>query len=120
MSGCINKMINGLNENQLKELKAVLLARRDELRRSMLERSRIPRVEANHNIKHLDFAAAVKHHAVAVRAMDKESKLLKRIERALFKIGNGQYGLCEATNEAIGYPRLKVVPWTRYSMDYID
>ncbi|MCP4600447.1 MAG: TraR/DksA family transcriptional regulator [Proteobacteria bacterium] len=116
MRGRVNKRINGLTETQLEKLKEALSARRDELMRSILERSGNYRIEADHNIEYLDRAATVQHQAVTLRVMDKENKLLKQIERALSMIETGRYGLCEATDEPIGYPRLKAVPWARYSI----
>ena len=34
------------------------------------------------------------------------------------KVKNGTYGLCEGTDESIGYARLKLRPWTRHSVTY--
>ncbi len=118
MTGRVNRRINGLTETQLKELKEELSERRDELMRKILERSGSYKMEADHNIEHLDHAATVQHQAVTLRVMDKEGKLLQQIESALSKIVTGRYGLCEATDEPIGYPRLKAVPWARYSIHY--
>jgi DnaK suppressor protein len=38
----------------------------------------------------------------------------------LEKFDSGEYGLCEGTEDPIGYPRLKVRPWARYSIDYAE
>ncbi len=113
-----NRKINGLTEIQLEKLKEKLSTRGDELRRSILLRRESYKIEIDHSIKHLDRAATIQHQAVTLRIIDKEGKLLKRIELALSKIETGQYGLCEATDEPIGYARLNIVPWARYSIDY--
>jgi DnaK suppressor protein len=56
--------------------------------------------------------------ALETRLMDRDAKLLREVERALEKVKNGTYGLCEGTEEPIGYARLKLRPWTRYSVTY--
>lgn len=43
---------------------------------------------------------------------------LKEIDAALERIAQGGYGICEGTGEPIGFPRLKVEPWTRFSTEY--
>jgi hypothetical protein len=36
---------------------------------------------------------------------------------ALKRIGSDLYGVCEESEEAIGFKRLKAQPWTRYSLE---
>ena len=45
-------------------------------------------------------------------------KNVDRINRALAKFDVDEFGLCEGTEEPIGYRRLKLVPWARYSVAY--
>ena len=56
--------------------------------------------------------------ALETRLMDRDAKLLREVERALEKVRNDTFGLCEGTEEPIGYARLKLRPWTRYSVTY--
>ncbi|NQY99189.1 MAG: TraR/DksA family transcriptional regulator [Bdellovibrionales bacterium] len=42
---------------------------------------------------------------------------LIEIEFALARIENGQYGLCEETEEYIEHDRLLAIPWTRLSIE---
>lgn len=44
-------------------------------------------------------------------------KLREEIKYALEKFDEGTYGICEESEEAIGYNRLKAQPWTRYSLE---
>ncbi len=53
-----------------------------------------------------------------LRIADKENKLLIELDRALQKIAEGQYGICEGTQEPIGFKRLRARPWARYSIEY--
>jgi DnaK suppressor protein len=43
---------------------------------------------------------------------------LFRMDAALEKMKTGEYGLCEGTDEPIGFKRLELRPWTRYSVAY--
>ncbi|CAN5379410.1 RNA polymerase-binding protein DksA [soil metagenome] len=46
----------------------------------------------------------------AVRDQERANMLLPKIDRALHRISNGSYGLCEACEEPIGVARLKARP----------
>jgi DnaK suppressor protein len=111
--------INGLTPTQRAELQEMLRRRRRELLENIeTRRQRDTKVEASENKEELDQASHSQLQAVSLRVMDKESKLLKQIDRALAKFEDGEYGLCEGTEEPIGYARLKAVPWARHSVAY--
>ncbi len=42
---------------------------------------------------------------------NKEFGILRQIERALDKIDDGTYGICDITGEEIPMPRLEAVPY---------
>lgn len=66
----------------------------------------------------LDIASRAQDQAFLLRLADRERKLLIEIDRALAKIDDGSYGLCEGTGEPIGKKRLEPRPWTRHSVEY--
>jgi DnaK suppressor protein len=66
----------------------------------------------------IDIAQRSTDQAFLFRYADKERKVLIAIEGALEKMRSGEYGLCEGTDEPIGYRRLEASPWTRYSVEY--
>ena len=47
-----------------------------------------------------------------LRIRDRESKLIKKIKKALIRIDNGTFGICESCGEDISIERLKVRPVT--------
>lgn len=51
---------------------------------------------------------------VAIRNLDRESKLLKEVRAALARIEDGSFGLCLRCEEEIPNKRLKAVPWAAY------
>lgn len=66
----------------------------------------------------VDLASRHADQAFLLRFADKEHKLLRQINLALGKMETGEYGVCEGTGEPIGFARLKLRPWTRYSVQY--
>ena len=66
----------------------------------------------------IDIAQRSTDQAWLFRMADKDRKLLIEIEGALEKMHSGEYGVCEGTDEPIGYKRLELRPWTRYSVGY--
>ena len=113
--------INGLNKKQLDELRESLLEKRQVLIKSVeILRARATEINPDDIIEEIDQATANQIQTVQLRVLDKEYKLLREVNRALEKFDAGEYGLCEGTEEPIGYPRLRVRPWARYSIDYAE
>ncbi|MFC1783377.1 TraR/DksA family transcriptional regulator [Planctomycetota bacterium] len=50
--------------------------------------------------------------------IESERKLLREIDRALIKIREGNYGICEGTGEPINQARLEAKPEARYCVEY--
>ncbi len=48
---------------------------------------------------------------------DRLRQQLFEIEQALGRIENGNYGVCEETEEVIEVERLRAIPWTRLSIE---
>ena len=111
--------INGLTENQWTELHTMLLQKQDDLIRKIKAKAAAEAdYDKDHLIEEMDVATESQMQAVNLRVMDKELKLLPQIQRALDKFEDEEYGLCEGTGEPIGYARLRLVPWARYSVEY--
>jgi DnaK suppressor protein len=51
---------------------------------------------------------------VAIRNLDRESRLLKEVETALGRAQDGSLGICLRCEEEIPEKRLKAVPWAAY------
>lgn len=115
------KEINGLTEQQWQELQQLLEEKRKELVKSIeTMRARDMEFDPDDNLEELDQAAINQLQTVQLRVLDKEVKLLREVDRTLAKFDNEEFGLCEGTEEPIGYPRLKVRPWARYSIEYAE
>jgi len=46
--------------------------------------------------------------------------LLREIDEALQRVENRTYGVCMGTNKMISKARLRVIPWTKYCIDYAN
>jgi len=106
-----------LTPTQEKELVDMLQSKRDELLQKLRQRRNGATTEQTPGDE-ADLASEDAEVSLETRLMDRDAKLLREVERALEKVEDGLYGLCEGTDEPIGYARLKLRPWTRYSVTY--
>ena len=53
---------------------------------------------------------------VAIRNLDRESRLLKSVEDALDRIETGAFGVCLGCEEEIPEKRLRAVPWASHCL----
>lgn len=109
----------GLEKNQLRELFERLTALSTEIHNAIEEKALIVINNANEPdslIKGDDAEVAEKQRSssAALQELDILKNRLRLVQRALRKIPEGVYGLCEETEEQIGFERLAVVPWARY------
>jgi len=59
-----------------------------------------------------DRASIESERSFELRIRDRERKLIKKIRKALERIDDGSYGLCEECGEEIGEKRLEARPVT--------
>lgn len=64
-----------------------------------------------------DRASAETDHALELRTRDRERKLISKINEALQRIDDGEYGFCEETGEPITIARLKARPIATLSLE---
>ena len=109
-----------INKTDLRIIRTTLFQRRDELAGT------IDSIESEHLGTHdnrtttggdeADQANSAQTADISLRLAESGSKELKEIDVAIAKISDGTYGICEATSDLIGLPRLKFMPWTRLSL----
>ena len=107
---------SGLSRDQVATLQARLLSEKEALSRRLAERRRTLAEAPAREIEDADWASDSANQSLAIRLIDRDTKLLQEIEAALRRIGSGDYGICELTGEPIGFDRLAVRPWTRYAV----
>jgi RNA polymerase-binding protein DksA len=114
----------GLSSKELEHYRELLLSKRRELVGDMssMEREAL-RTGGGSNLSNLpihmaDMGTDNYEQEFTLGLVEKDRTLLREINRALGKIQDGTYGLCEATGKAIGKPRLEAQPWARHSIEY--
>lgn len=108
----------GLNKTQLKGLYETLLKERDRVAEGLERHLNEAVLDIDQLADEVDVATRHTEQAYLMRYADKERKLLQEIDHALAKMKAGEYGMCEGTEEPIGFARLSVRPWTRYSVEH--
>jgi DnaK suppressor protein len=95
----------------LNEFRKVLEAKRNELLSGSSDRDEI-RIE--NAAEEFDRLQQQLNREVAIRNLDRETKLLKEVQAALARTEDGSFGECLRCEEMIPEKRLKAVPWAAY------
>ena len=98
-----------MNQDQLDFFKDKLINMKKELR-DHLENERSELSKQSRECDDLDRAQIEEEIHLRLRILDRESKLLPKIDEAIKRIEEGSYGYCTNTGEAIGIERLLVRP----------
>jgi DnaK suppressor protein len=104
---------SGLTAEQLGLLRQKLNDERRVLTERLSGRRRALATPVLRDAEDGDWAAATVDQSLLVRLVDRDAKLLEEIHRALERISNGSYGVCEQSDEPIGFDRLLARPWAR-------
>jgi DnaK suppressor protein len=106
-----------MNERQREYFRQKLLAWKKDILNEAKETLQLLQDE---NLNHPDFAdraASETDHAIALRARDRQRKLIAKIDAALTRIEDGTYGYCRDTGEPISVKRLVARPIAILSID---
>ncbi|PZX26439.1 TraR/DksA family transcriptional regulator [Rhodobacter capsulatus] len=99
-----------MNERQLEYFRRKLMAWKSELLEQSLETLE-GLAESARNVPDLaDRASEETDRALELRTRDRQRKLVSKIDAALRRIENGEYGYCEMTGEPISLKRLDARP----------
>jgi len=98
-------------QKRILEIKKNLLKQKQQiLEEAGIMLSNLP---SNSNLSEIgDIASAEIDRNFLLRLRDRERKLLKKIEKAIEKIDNGTYGICEVCGAEIPIERLEARPVT--------
>ena len=114
----------GLGLRDLEHFRELLLAKRRELVGDMTSMEREALRSANGtNLSNLplhmaDMGTDNYEQEFTLGLVEKERGLLRELNRALAKIQDGTYGICEGTGKPINRPRLEAQPWARFSIEH--
>jgi len=105
-----------MNDVQLQFFRQRLLTMREEV--LARERDVKDRLNARESFADpADRASAEEEHWLDLRLRERESLLLRKVDEALRRIVDKEYGYCEETGEPIGIPRLLARPTATVCVD---
>ncbi len=108
----------GLTKPQVKKLHAKLIEERDRINARIRQRVGQATEDASPLAEEGDIAQRATEQDYQLRLADKQHKLLEQVLAAISKMEIGEYGVCEGSEEPIGFRRLEIRPWARYSVEY--
>jgi RNA polymerase-binding transcription factor len=114
----------GMNYRELEHYRELLLAKRRELVGDMTSmEGEALRSTTGTNLSNLplhmaDMGTDNYEQEFTLGLVEKDRQLLREINRALAKIQDGTYGICEGTGKPISKARLEAQPWAKFSIEH--
>jgi DnaK suppressor protein len=99
-----------MNEKQLAYFRAKLSKWRDDLLRESQDTLETLKSESLREPDVADRASSETDWSLELRTRDRQRKLISKIDEALRRIDEGEYGYCEVTGEPISLGRLEARP----------
>src|SRR5579875_1756414 len=100
-----------MTKHDLNEFRRLLETKQSELLAGSSDRAEILIENAAEDFDRLQQQL---NREVAIRNLDRESKLLKEVRSALKRMDDESFGICLRCEEEIPLKRLKAVPWAAY------
>ena len=106
-----------MNDRQQEYFKQKLLQWKEDLLRESRETVTHLQAETENHPDLADRASSETDRALELRTRDRQRKLIAKIDDALRRIEEGNYGYCEETGEPIGLARLEARPIATLSLE---
>lgn len=106
-----------MNDTQLDHFRKILDAWRNQLREEVDRTKSHMQDEAANFPDPVDRAAQEEEFSLELRTRDRERKLIKKIEKTLQKIEEGDFGYCDTCGIEIGIRRLEARPTADQCID---
>lgn len=100
-----------MNATDLSYFKAFLLAQKSSILNKSTEFKTEQASERTHVSEEAEAASMELSSNLSIHLHERDRMVLFQIDRALGKLEDGSYGLCESCTEAIGAKRLKASPF---------
>jgi RNA polymerase-binding protein DksA len=112
---------SGLNQKELKEIKASLDKKYKEideeialLESELKEEGASEEQGAPDEFDRSSYEEGMQRSQIL---LDGKYQLRDEVQAAIERMKSGKFGVCEITEEPIGFKRLKAQPWTRFSLE---
>lgn len=99
-----------MNATELQSFKELLLQQRGEILNKTEAFRNESVIETTAQGDEVDLAVSETHLSLSLRIRERDTQLLQKIDRALGKIEEGSFGLCEQCEEALPINRLFARP----------
>ena len=106
-----------MNERQLEYFRQKLLSWKEDILRESRETLSHLQTETENHPDIADRASSETDRSLELRTRDRQRKLIAKIDEALQRIEEGNYGYCEETGEPIGIARLDARPIATLSLE---
>ncbi|MEZ4598741.1 MAG: TraR/DksA C4-type zinc finger protein [Syntrophotaleaceae bacterium] len=107
-----------MRENKIAEIKKHLLARREELLTEFRDRSAAAAALIDQGVPDVGDMSLTDILQDTLHLLSESTREeIMRIDEALDRIENGEYGLCQSCGEPIATERLEIRPHARYCVD---
>ena len=106
-----------MNERQLEYFKEKLQKWKEDILRESRETVTHLQLETENHPDLADRASSETDRALELRTRDRQRKLINKIDQAIRRIDQGEYGYCEETGEPIGIKRLEARPTATLSLE---
>jgi RNA polymerase-binding protein DksA len=106
---------------ELEHFRELLLARRERILSSVnaMESEALKEAGQDFSVDHMaDHGSDNFEQDLTLSLVEGERKEIQEIDRALERVRNGTYGICEGTGEPIARARLEAIPYARHSIEY--
>ena len=100
-----------MTKAELEKFKNILEAKQEELSGSLRNRDEIAIEKAPDALDEVQLAG---ERELAIRTLDRDSNMLRQIRRALARVANGSFGVCQHCEEDISPKRMNAVPWAAF------
>jgi DnaK suppressor protein len=106
-----------MDKKQLEKFRSQLLLKREEIIEDAGKTLSEMTDQATNIPDPNDRATVESGRSFELRIRDRERKLLSKVEEALGRIDEGEYGFCDGCGEEIGIKRLEARPVTTFCID---
>jgi RNA polymerase-binding protein DksA len=98
------------------ELKEKLEKQREQLLAELAESGTPPADGMGYGTHQADDGTVAFEQAADLAMKENAKRMLYQVERALFRMKKGTFGICQQCNDKIDPARLKAIPYTRYCL----
>jgi DnaK suppressor protein len=98
-----------MNQEQREYFRALLLEMKNDIR-LQIEQAKAELAKMEYEADELDKAAQEEDRRLQLRFLDRQTKLLPKLDEALKRVDTDEFGYCDVTGEPIGVPRLLARP----------